>query len=208
MCKKLTAFFLTLMISLSVCACGFSDRDMDIYEKIHKKYLKMESYSADLDMTVFSNKTKNRYFVSQKTCEPDKFYTLVTDPDGLFAVTTITNGAVTKVSTDSSDYALTVPSNEYLDLLFVNNFLKAYYASEETSLNVDTSFAKGNKTTLSVETNHPDSTIKKVSLSFDNESLAPDSISVFGENDTLLATAKYENFKFNDNIDPSVFSTD
>ena len=208
MCKKLTSFFLTLMISLSVCACGFSDRDMDIYEKIHKKYLKMESYSADLDMTVFSNKTQNRYFVSQKTCEPDKFYTLVTDPDGLFSVTTITNGAVTKVTTDSSDYAITVPSNEYLDLLFINNFLKAYYASEVTSLNVDSSIINGNKTTLMVETNHPESTIKKVSLSFNNETLAPEMISVFGENDTVLVTAKYENFKFNDSIDPSVFSTD
>ncbi len=208
MCKKLTCIILTLMISLSVCACGFSDKDMDIYEKIHKKYLKMETYSADLDMTVFSNKTQNRYFVSQKTCEPDKFCTLVTDPDGIFSVATITNGAVTKVTTDSSDYAITVPSNEYLDLLFINNFLKAYYASEATSLNVDTSLVKGNKTTLSVETNIPDSTIKKVSLSFDNETLAPDTISVFGENDTLLVNAKYENFKFNDNIDLSVFSTD
>lgn len=196
------------MISLSVCACGFSDKDMDIYEKIHKKYLKMESYSADLDMTVFSNKTQNRYFVSQKTSEPDKFYTLVTDPDGLFSVTTITNSAVTKVTTDGSDYAITVPSNEYLDLLFVNNFLKAYYASEATSLTVDASFIDSDKTTLSVETNYTDSSIKKVSLTFDNESLAPEAISVFGENDTLLSIAKYENFKFNDNIDPSVFNTD
>lgn len=208
MCKKLTSLILTLMISLSVCSCGFSDKDMDIYEKIHKKYLKMESYSADLDMTVFSNKTQNRYFVSQKTCEPDKFYTLTTDPDGLFSVTTITNGAETRVLTNSSDYAITVPSNEYLDLLFVNNFLKAYYASEATSLTVDASLIAGNKTTLSVDTTHTDSSIKKVSLAFDNETLAPDTISVFGENDTLLAIAKYENFKFNDNIDSSVFSTE
>ena len=208
MCKKLISLILTLMISLSVCACGFSDKDMDIYEKIHKKYLKMESYSADLDMTVFSNKTQNRYFISQKTCDPDKFYTLVTDPDGLFSVTTVTSGPQTLVTTDGSDYSITVPSNEYLDLLFVNNFLKAYYASETTSLSVDTSFIEGNKTTLSVETNHENSAIKKVSLSFNNETLAPEAISVFGENDTLLSTAKYENFKFNDNIDPSVFITD
>ena len=43
------------MISVSVTACvGFTDSDMDIYEKIHNHYNKMESYTTDVDMTVYS----------------------------------------------------------------------------------------------------------------------------------------------------------
>ena len=85
MCKRLTIILLTLTISLSICSCGFSDRDMDIYEKIHNRYNKLASYTADLDLTVFSNKTENRYFLSQKTQDPDKFFVRVTDEKGTFS---------------------------------------------------------------------------------------------------------------------------
>jgi len=208
MCKKLTLLILTLTISLSVCGCNLSDSDMDIYEKIHKKYLKMESYTADLDMTVFSNKTENRYFVTQKSQVPDKFYTRVTDPDGLFSVTTVTDGAVTRVDAEGSDYAITVPSDDYMNLLFVNNFLTAYYASESTYLSVDSSLIKGNNTSFSVDIDESGLCIRRACMTFDNDSLAPQSITIYGENEQILATAKYENFNFNENIDPSVFNTD
>ena len=208
MCKKLALLILTLMISLSVCACGISDKDMDIYEKIHKNYLKMESYSADIDMTVFSNKTQNRYFVSQKTENPDKFYSRVTDPDGLFSVTTATKSGTTKVTADGSDYAITIPADDCMSFLFVNNFLSAYYGSESTFLSVDSTPAKNSKTTLIVDIDEPDSAILRVSMTFDNETCAPLNATVYGKNEQTLVSAVYENFKFNDKIDQSVFCTD
>lgn len=210
MCKKFFALFLTLMISLSGVGCSrpFSDSDMDIYEKIHKTYNTLKSYSADLDLTVYSNKTQNRYFASQKCLSPDKFYMRVTDEDGTFSVTTITNNAVTKTTADGSEYSLTIPSEEYLSLLFVNNFFKAYYASEETSLSVDASSTESDKTVLSVSVAENDLSISSVSLSVDNKTLAPYSITVFGPNDQKLAYGKYENFKLNDKIDESIFYID
>ncbi len=209
MCKKLSLIFLTLMISLSVCGCsGFTDRDMDIYEKIHKTYSKLESYTADLDLTVFSNKTENRYFVSQKTQDPDKFYVRVTDEKGTFSVTTITNGSTTKISADGSEYAMTVPCEDYLNLLFVNTFLRAYFASEETSLSVDKSLAKNNKTLMEVAIENEELNLSKVSLSFDNKTLAPDTVTVYNREGKVTAKGKYENFKFNDKINETVFSTD
>lgn len=210
MCKKLLPFFLTLMISLSASGCSrpFSDSDMDIYEKIHKKYNELTSYSADLDLTVFSNKTENQYFASQKFLSPDKYYTRVTDKDGTFSVTTITNNAVTKTAADGSEYSLTIPSEEYLSLLFLNNFFRAYYSSEETSLSVDTSTISSDKTVLSVSVAENELSIARVDLSVDNKTLAPYSITVYDANDKKLAYAKYENFKFNDKIDESTFYID
>lgn len=209
MCKKFLAIFLTLMISLSVCACGsFTDSDMDIYEKIHKRYNKMESYSADLDITVFSNKTENRYFASQKTLNPDKFYTRITDEDGTFSVTTVTSGDTTKTTADGSEYSLTVPSQDYLSLLFVNNFFRAYYASEKTALTVDRSISKSDKTLMEVAVTENDLNITKVTLSIDNKTLEPDTVAVYNADNKVLAKGKYENFKFNDKIDETVFSTD
>lgn len=208
MCKKLFLIFLTLMISLSVCSCGFSDSDMDIYEKIHKRYNKLESYTADLDLTVFSNKTENRYFLSQKTQDPDKFFTRVTDEKGTFSLTTVTNNGTTKVSADGSEYSMTVPCEDYMSLLFVNNFLRAYFASEETSLSVDNSLTKSDKTLMEVAVSFEDLNLSKVSLSFDNKTLLPDTITVYNRDSKAIAKGKYENFILNDKINESVFSTD
>lgn len=206
MCKKLFLIFLTLMISLSVCSCGFSDSDMDIYEKIHKQYNKLESYTSDLDLTVFSNKTENRYFVSQKTKDPDKFYARITDEKGTFSLTTITNNSTTKVTADGSEYAMTVPCEDYMSLLFVNNFLRAYFASESTSLSVDNSITKTDKTLMEVAVTNEDLNLSKVSLSFDNKTLLPDTITIYNKESKAIAKGKYENFTFNDKIDETFFS--
>ena len=208
MCKRLMIIFLTLMISLSICSCGFSDRDMDIYEKIHNRYSKLASYTADLDLTVFSNKTENRYFLSQKTQDPDKFYVRVTDEKGTFSVTTVTNGSTTKISADGSEYAMTVPCEDYMSLLFVNSFLRAYFASEETSLSVDKSLVKSGKTLMEVAIENEDLNLSKVSLSFDNKTLFPDTVTIYNREGKVTAKGKYENFKFNDKVDESVFLTD
>ena len=206
MCKKLFLIFLTLMISLSVCSCGFSDSDMDIYEKIHKRYNKLESYTSDLDLTVFSNKTENRYFVSQKTKDPDRFYARITDEKGTFSLTTVTNNGTTKVTADGSEYAMTVPCQDYMSLLFVNNFLREYFASESTSLSVDNSLTKSDKTLMEVAVANEDLNLSKVSLSFDNKTLLPDTITIYNKESKVIAKGKYENFTFNDKIDEAFFS--
>ncbi len=201
------SLFLALMISLSVCGCSrsFSDSNMDIYEKIHKYYSKMESYSADLEFTVFSNKTENRYFVSQKSVEPNKFYTRVTDNDATFSVTTVTNGEHTKTTADGSEYALTIPNQEYISLLFVNNFFRAYYSSETTSVSVDNSIVKSDKTVLDVFVSENELSIEKISMQIDNKTFAPHTITVYDASGKKLIFAKYENFKYNEKIDDVIF---
>ena len=209
MCKRLTLIFLTLMMSLSVCGCAtLSDSDMDIYEKIHKTYNKLESYSSDLDLTVYSNKTKNRYFISQKTQDPDKFYARVTDEAGTFTVTTVSNSGVTKISADGSEHSMTVPCEDYLGILFVNAFLRAYFASEDTLMSVDKSITKSDKTVMEVAISKKELKLSRATLSFDNKTLAPDTITIYNLDNKAIAKGKYENFKPNDKIDESVFSTD
>ncbi len=207
MCKKISVIFLALMISLSLGGCKrpFSDRDMDIYKKIHENYNKMESYSADVDITVFSNKTENRYFVGQKYQSPDKYYTRVTDEDGTFSVTTVTNSGKTKTMADGSDYTLVVPSQEYLSLLFVNNFFRAYYSSEETSLTVDSNAFASDKTLLTVNVEENEQCISKAVLSVDNKTLMPHYLVAYDVDGRELFSARYENFKFNDKIDKTIF---
>ena len=187
------------MLSMSVCGCSysFSDRDMHIYEKIHKNYNNLKSYSADIDLTVYSNKTESRYFVSQKFSSPDKYFSRTTDEDASFSVTTITNGDITKTSADGLSYSLTIPSEDFLNLLFVNNFFKAYYSSEETFLSVNSSLKNGKKTVLEVAVHDKNSYIRRASLSIDNGRLTPKEFSAYDEEGTKILSAEFLNFSEN-----------
>ena len=212
MCKKTIPVLLTLMISVFVfSACGgsyLSDSDMDIYEKIHSYYSKMESYSANVTFTVVSNKTENTYTAEQKAMGNDKFYIRVTNADSNLSVTTITNGQKTKTVTDGSDYSVTVPSAETTNMLFVSNFFKTYYASEETYLAVNGA-GQGNVTVLETEVSPKSANCAKASLTVNNKSLAPERLTVYDMGGNAVITCTFSDFQYNDkSISETVFETD
>ena len=209
MCKKLVLIVLTLMISLSAhgCAVGyFSDRDMDIYEKIHKHYSNMNGYSAVFEFDVFSNKTERHYIANQKTLSPDKFYTKVKSENSGLSVTTITNGKKTKTLTEGSDYFVTVPTAEHLGLLFVNRFFSTYYGSEETALTVSR-VKDGKVTVLETDLSALDTVYQTATLSIDNKTLAPVELTLKDEEGNTLLRGTYKDFKYNDKtLKDSIFS--
>lgn len=212
MCKKITSVLLTLMISVfAFSACGgnrLSDSDMDVYEKIHSYYSKMESYSANVTFSVFSNKTENKYTAEQKAMGNDKFYCKVTAPDSGLSVTTISNGTTTKTLADGTDYSVTVPSSDTMNLLFINSFFKTYYSSEETYLAVNGG-GKGNVTILETEIMPKSAAAAKASLSVSNKTLAPVSLTVYDMAGKVVMSAEFTNFQYNDkSINDSIFTTD
>ena len=209
MCKKLCLIFLALMISLGAYGCAiehFSDRDMDIYEKIHKHYSKMNSYSAVFEFEVTSNKTEKQYTAIQKTLSPDKFYTNVQSKNSGLAVTTITNGNKTKTITEGSDYFVTVPTAEHLGLLFVNRFFSTYYGSEETALVVNRA-ATSHVTVLTTDLSALDTVYETATLTIDNKTLSPIELSLKDKEGTPLLCGTYKDFRYNDKtVEESIFS--
>ena len=212
MSRKFLAVFLALTISvlcLSSCtANSFSDSDMDIYEKIHKYYNKMESYSAHLKFTVISNKTQNEYVATQKALGNDKFWIEVKDEKNNLSLTTILNGTKAKLLSDEISLSVAVPTKDILSLLFVNSFFDNYYASEETSLLVN-SLNGGNFTTLETELSVENSKAKYITLSINNKTLSPEKIEISDIGKKVWLTGTFSDFKYNDNsINDSVFNTD
>lgn len=197
------------MLSMSVCGCSrsLSDRDMHIYEKIHKNYNNLKNYTADICLTVYSNKTESQYFVHQKFLLPDKYFLRTTDENATFSLTTVTNGDITKTSADGSDYSLTVPSEDVLNLLFVNNFFKAYYSSEETFISVNSSLKNGKKTVLELAVHDKNSYISRASLSIDNETLTPSDFFAYDKEGTKVLSAEYLSYSQNEKMDDTIFNT-
>lgn len=209
MCKKLCLVFLTLMISFSAYGCTiehFSDRDMDVYEKIHRYYSKMDGYSAVFEFNVISNKTEKQYVAEQKTISPDKFYTKVQSENSGLSVTTVTNGKKTKTLTEGSDYFVTVPTAEHLGLLFVNRFFSAYYGSEETALVVSHA-GHGNVTVLTTDLSALDTVYQTATMTIDNKTLAPVELTLKDKEGNPLLRGTYKEFKYNDKtLKESIFS--
>ena len=208
MCKKL--FVLALMISLCMLsACGRSyinDRDMDIYEKIHRYYSEMESYSADLKVTAYSNKTENTYTATQKTVGNDKFHVTFRSDNGIL-VTTVVNGDKTKTLTDESDYSITVPTKDDAGFLFVNRFFSRYYASEDTALFVG-SRTQGNVTVLETELSENNPRFSRAKLTVDNKTLTPVKIELTDPGGNPVITGEFTAFRYNDTIEEGIFSID
>ena len=201
MCKKIL-ILLTLMMSVfafSACSAGglLGDSDMDIYEKIHKYYLDMEGYSAKLSFTCCSNKTQNSYFAEQLAKAGGSFYTNVTPGDKSFSVTTVCDGKKIKTVFDGSDYALLVPNDKTLGLLFVDSFFKTYYASEDTVLSVNKDSGESKQTVLEV-TLPEDQGSGSISLTIDNKTLAPVSLMLKDFSGKTKVYAEFSEFKYND----------
>lgn len=210
MCKKW--LILTLMISTClISACGkqsyLNDRDMDIYEKIHRYYSEMESYSATLTLTAYSNKTENVYTAEQKT-KGNRFYTKITRPGTDFSVTTVTDGDETRTFTEGSDYALTVPSAEHAGMMFVSRFFSAYYASEQTTLSVSSTLSDGARTVLETELSENNPRLSHARLTLDSQTLAPLVLEITDTAGKTVLQGAFSDFRYNDSIDDKIFSTE
>lgn len=205
---KCRLILLTLMISLCLCSCegssNFTDEDLGIYEKIHRYYNKMESYSAYVKMTVKSNKTENVYEMEQMSAGNKKMTKLVS-PEHLSGIMTITDGDNTQVIySGSKEHKLSVPVSEDIDFSFVDNFMRFYYRSEETAV---TTTAQSESETTLFETELPldSARRRKASMLIDNKTLAPKNITVYDMGGNIVFIAEFVNFVYNDNIKDEVF---
>lgn len=208
MCKKVT--LLALMISicmLSACRPSYlHDEDMDIYEKIHRYYNEMESYSSDLTITAYSNKTENTYHAVQKSTGHDKFYMQITSDQKDFSVTTVENSGIVKTTTDGSAFSVTMPTREGTGLLFVNRFFAKYYASEDTVLLVN-GRENGSVTVLETALSENNPRFATATLTVDNQTLAPVRIELADRNGNTILKGEFSHFIYNDTIEEHLFST-
>lgn len=199
---------LTLMISLCLSGCegnvNFTDEDLDIYEKIHHYYNKMESYSAYVKMTVKSNKTENIYEMEQMSAGAKKM-TKIISPEHLSGIMTVKDGEKTQVVyAGNKEHKLSVPVSEDIDYSFVDNFMSLYYRSEETAV---TTVAQDEGETTLLETELPlkSARRRKASMLIDNKTLAPKNITVYDMGGNIVFIADFVKFVYNDNIKDEIF---
>ncbi len=208
---KLFALALMIIAAAALVACGhrmnFSDEDMDIYEKIHRYYSKMESYSAQVTLTVKGNKTENIYKLEQYAKGEDRTLSRIVSPEELNGLETVTNGEMAQVRFGGEKpRQLDVTASKDMDCTFISYFMRYYYQSEDTVIQVNTGQENTEGTTL-LETELPPVSARRsrASLLVDNRTLAPKCITVYDMGGNIVLIAEFDKFVYNDTIQDEIF---
>ena len=137
MCKRLCAVCALLLTLMITAACTgvvpLSDSEADVYQRIHKKYSQMKSYTARVRMTVQSNKTEEVYELEQQVRVPDAARITVTSPQSLSGLAAIYNGdSVTLRQAGMGE--VTLPAVPELNYTRPDELFGMDYKADETTL--------------------------------------------------------------------------
>ncbi len=207
--QRFSALFAITITVFLLAGCGrvptLSDRDADIYTQLHKKFSRMEAYSATVKLTVRSNKTENTYTMTQKVKSPDQAVVTLKEPASLAGVTTVFSGDFVSVSADGEARPLQVSAREAVNPLLLTDFFAMYYQSEDTALSVSASL--DSQGTILLETALiPDTSERyKMSLLCDANKLEPKTLTVYDVGGNIRMIAVFSDFSYNPPLDASLF---
>ena len=194
--KKLS-FVLPVFLCFLLCSCTkislLSDNDAETGAKIHKRYMKMTSYSSDVKITVIGNKTEKIYQAKQYFVSPDKM--MLDFSDG-FKI--ILNGE--KAYLINGDKKEEYKTKDELNYLFVNEFFSLYYRSMETAVSAQ-HHEGGDSTLFETELLNESAHRHTAILKINNKTLNPERLIVrdLGGKDVLYAD--FSSFLYNQKTD-------
>ena len=105
-------------------------------ENIINSILNIKAYSAKLDVTIETNKNKNKYVISQKI-ENGKATQEVLEPENIAGVITKYDGKDLKVINNKLNLETTFQNCQYIveNRLWLDSFIKEYKESENKKVN-------------------------------------------------------------------------
>lgn|GEM_PF-1146778 len=202
----LSAIIFMLMISTGCVPHQImGDADVDVYQKLHKKYSNMASYTATVQFTVKSNKTDNTYLVHQKVKKPDLALFSIAEPEELAGLVTVYNGhQVILHSGDEEPLSLT--ASHVMDDTFLHNFFSLYYQSEETVVSTQGGERDGSAILLKTMAVPTDAERHAISLLLDAKTLEPKMLTVYDVGGNIRMIAEFLEFCYNPPIEDEVFT--
>lgn len=208
MLKKI---FYVLLIScfftLGLSSCG-KDDNLSEMEKIQKNLNEMESYQANTEFTVISNKGESEYKAVQMATKDGKYKIEMTAPDAAKGNYTIYDGNSVCQYNAKLDKTVKVEMpdlkgrNEIILFSFIENYLKSEGVAietanmEEKSYTVLEAVIPGSNPVLSTE-----------KLFVSNENFLPEKLIIYDQNGKERYIILYKDFEYNKQFDESIFDT-
>lgn len=207
MCKvwgRVLAVMLTLMITTGCVPTQSDDETTGTYQKMHRKFSRMQSYSARVQVTVFGNKTQQVYETEQKVKDPGFARVEIVEPSAMADVVTVYAGDRVQIQ-KGEEKPLIVPSTSAMQDVFVNEFFASYYGSEETKATFSGEESEG--TILLETTACPERAERyKITMLLDKTALEPKVITVYDMGGNVRVKASFSDFCYNPDFEEGLFA--
>ena len=195
---------------ITLCACGQKEDSTGIYTEIYEKYKDIQSYQCKMTMSVTSNKTVRDYKLQQYYKAPDKYRVEFLEPKEIKGMTMVYKEQGVTTIHPAIEGKFTLSDFTLIDepsYMFLRDFFKTYYKSEETSVTVAKTEASKN-TILKAEIPGNNSYRFSQSLWIDNETLLPKKMEVYDRENKPVIRITYEEIEFDVEIKDEIFDID
>ncbi|MBR5236062.1 MAG: hypothetical protein IKW06_01635 [Clostridia bacterium] len=202
--------YIAVMLLMICTGCTqqnpLTDRDADIYQRIHKKFSRMTAYTARVEVTVYSNKTENTYLIKELMKDSQGAQLMIEKPESVQGtITRYHNGQVTMMNA-GQESAVSVPAAEAYHDIFIDQFFALYYQSEKTAINTSSAGTEGANSLLLETIAVPDASHRhRLTLLIDATRLEPQVLTVYDVGGNIQLIAKFIEFQYNPSIDDSLF---
>lgn len=203
--QKIQKISLVLMIICLFTGCG-KMKGYNVYEKVYSTYKNMESYSAEVEVTSYSNNSENKYSLIQQYKAPDKQRCEYVAEVGGSNITVINGNAGKLISGDTmAEIGLDEAAVKEKNYLMLNTFFEIYYSSEETAVKTNGNDNSGT-IRLSAQTGSSNPYRNKIELLVDSQTMKPLKMTVYDDKNKPSLCVEYKSFELNKSIDDEIFS--
>lgn len=197
------SFFVALTFLLVGCSKGNSSED---YATIQDKFVNMEAYSSNADVTFYSNKGENTYKIKQQAKNDGRYYIETIEPDNLKGNIIIFDGNMLWQYNPNLDSKLYVGDKDKMArkeiclFTFLENHLKSKDIALETA-NIDENIYS----VLEAKIPGGNKYFDTEKLWINNETKQPEKLVIYDVEGKERILVKYDNFVYNPKIEDSEF---
>jgi len=206
--KRILMILASALLLMGLAACGAIQEKVDanVYEKIHRQLLTMESFEAQATVTYISNNNTHTYETLQKARTTGEYRIEVISPLNVAGNTTVYDGSAISQFNPQVDGRIsqtTVEAPERLEIL-LTSFVRNFIRSEET---VVTAAALDEAITTVLDApipgEHPYLSLARLWVS--NETLKPIKMVIFDSANIERIVVIYNSFEYNVDLNDDVF---
>jgi outer membrane lipoprotein-sorting protein len=202
-----------IMLMISLASCAFRGSE-DIHTKIYRKYSDIQSFSAEVEVVVTSEKTTNTYQMRQYYQAPDNYREEVLSPANLAGLTYVFSGGSVSVFPPNDGESIRLEDvAENRNYMFLPDFFDKYFNSDNAIVAVSTEIAPDDAaatddTATILEVLLDGNNIYRASqkLWIDNKTAMPIKLETYNIDGTVLVSVTFTEFNLNDKIDSEIFN--
>lgn len=196
--------FAIIILMTIFCGCTTDKLNHDIYSKIYERYSDIKSYTAVIDVTVYSNVKEGKYTFRQYYRAPDNYRLDVLKPENIAGSGCLfyEDGLYMYSNGIGEKFDGYIPSDK--NYMFLTDFFENYYKGEETAAAVAKNLS-GEQTVLTSAAVSDNEYRFCQKLWIDNKTCLPSRLDTFDINNKPVITVTFTEFELNPKISDDVF---